>query len=134
MLRSLALAAVFRCAKEDLDKERGPVMEEFRSAKDAGGRASESHWKLMLEGSKVSLELFFMECITVFPIKKISSINEDRSHEQRSNWQKNYSSQFWSWLGVILVVESECVYSKSCEYEFMDRGCTSLFSVVGSNL
>jgi hypothetical protein len=44
-----------RCAPEDLAKERGAVLEEWRMGKDSGGRAQEAHWKLILQGSKVRI-------------------------------------------------------------------------------
>eukprot|EP01025_Chloroclados_australasicus_P009149 TRINITY_DN13521_c0_g1_i3.p1 TRINITY_DN13521_c0_g1~~TRINITY_DN13521_c0_g1_i3.p1 ORF type:complete len:1012 (-),score=156.71 TRINITY_DN13521_c0_g1_i3:256-3291(-) len=40
-----------RCAGEDLDKERGPVLEEWRGTKDSvGGRLADAHWRLMFQG------------------------------------------------------------------------------------
>jgi hypothetical protein len=41
-----------RCAPEDLARERGPVLEEWRMSRTSGGRMQEAHWKLILEGSK----------------------------------------------------------------------------------
>lgn len=42
-----------RCSPEDLQVERGPVLEEWRMGKDSVGRAQEAHWELILQGSKV---------------------------------------------------------------------------------
>lgn len=41
-----------RCAPEDLARERGPVLEEWRMSRTSGGRMQEAHWKLILEGSR----------------------------------------------------------------------------------
>eukprot|EP00892_Ulva_mutabilis_P009176 jgi/Ulvmu1/6630/UM003_0268.1 len=41
-----------RCSAEDLERERGPVLEEWRGQRSASGRAMEALWKLMHEGSK----------------------------------------------------------------------------------
>lgn len=41
---------------EDLEKERGAVMEEYRGSRNANGRMQDSHWALMMGGSKVLLQ------------------------------------------------------------------------------
>lgn len=41
-----------RCSVEDLERERGPVMEEWRGQRSASGRSMQALWKLMHEGSK----------------------------------------------------------------------------------
>ncbi|KAM7276034.1 hypothetical protein ACFE04_017900 [Oxalis oulophora] len=41
-----------RVSKDDLEKERGAVMEEFRGNRNASGRMQDAHWALMMEGSK----------------------------------------------------------------------------------
>ncbi|KAK2986241.1 hypothetical protein RJ640_027336 [Escallonia rubra] len=41
-----------RIAADDLEKERGAVMEEFRGNRNANGRMQDAHWVLMMEGSK----------------------------------------------------------------------------------
>ncbi|WCJ42624.1 Insulinase (Peptidase family M16) protein [Euphorbia peplus] len=41
-----------RIAKEDLEKERGAVLEEYRGTRNASGRMQDAHWSLMMEGSK----------------------------------------------------------------------------------
>lgn len=42
-----------RVAAEDLEKERGAVLEEYRGGRNATGRMQDSHWTLLFEGSKV---------------------------------------------------------------------------------
>ena len=42
-----------RCAPEDLDKERGAVLEEWRMGRDSAGRAQEAHWQLIMKGCRV---------------------------------------------------------------------------------
>ena len=44
-----------RVSKDDLEKERGAVMEEYRGNRNASGRMQDAHWVLMIEGSKVLL-------------------------------------------------------------------------------
>lgn len=46
-----------RVSKEDLEKERGAVMEEYRGNRNATGRMQDSHWQLMMEGSKYAERL-----------------------------------------------------------------------------
>ncbi|KNA14112.1 hypothetical protein SOVF_110570 [Spinacia oleracea] len=46
-----------RVSPEDLEKERGAVMEEYRGSRNANGRMQESHWALMMEGSKYAERL-----------------------------------------------------------------------------
>ncbi|XP_015571815.1 zinc protease PQQL-like isoform X2 [Ricinus communis] len=41
-----------RVSKDDLEKERGAVMEEYRGNRNASGRMQDAHWVLMMEGSK----------------------------------------------------------------------------------
>ncbi|KAJ9517538.1 hypothetical protein QJQ45_024978 [Haematococcus lacustris] len=41
-----------RCAAGDLAKERGAVLEEWRMARNAQGRAAEAHWRLIMQGSR----------------------------------------------------------------------------------
>ena len=44
-------------ADDDLDRERGAVLEEWRQGRTAAGRAAEAHWKLVLEGSRYAERL-----------------------------------------------------------------------------
>ncbi|KAE9607599.1 putative processing peptidase [Lupinus albus] len=46
-----------RVSKDDLDKERGAVMEEYRGSRNATGRLQDAHWVLMIEGSKYAERL-----------------------------------------------------------------------------
>ncbi|OMO91641.1 hypothetical protein COLO4_18247 [Corchorus olitorius] len=46
-----------RLAKEDLEKERGAVMEEYRKDRDADGRILDDYWPLVLQGSKYAERL-----------------------------------------------------------------------------
>ncbi|OMO67365.1 hypothetical protein CCACVL1_20587 [Corchorus capsularis] len=46
-----------RLAKEDLEKERGAVMEEYRKDRDADGRILDDYWTLVLQGSKYAERL-----------------------------------------------------------------------------
>ncbi|KAJ8766724.1 hypothetical protein K2173_005335 [Erythroxylum novogranatense] len=41
-----------RVSKDDLEKERGAVMEEYRGHRNASGRMQDAHWALLMEGSK----------------------------------------------------------------------------------
>ncbi|XP_050218354.1 zinc protease PQQL-like [Mercurialis annua] len=54
--RAISVLAEFstevRVSKEDLEKERGAVMEEYRGNRNAGGRMQDAHWTLMMQGSK----------------------------------------------------------------------------------
>ena len=38
-----------RCSSEDLAKERGPVLEEWRQNRTAAGRAGEVHWQKLMQ-------------------------------------------------------------------------------------
>lgn len=51
----LTICMQIRVSKEDLEKERGAVMEEYRGNRNATGRMQDAHWVLMMEGSKVLL-------------------------------------------------------------------------------
>lgn len=46
-----------RVSADDLEKERGAVMEEYRGGRNAAGRMQDAHWVLMMEGSKVIFRL-----------------------------------------------------------------------------
>ncbi|KAL5699599.1 hypothetical protein ACHQM5_030479 [Ranunculus cassubicifolius] len=54
--QSLSILAEFssevRISSEDLEKERGAVLEEYRGRRNADGRMQDAHWILMMEGSK----------------------------------------------------------------------------------
>nr|XP_029119433.1 zinc protease PQQL-like isoform X4 [Elaeis guineensis] len=46
-----------RVSAEDLEKERGAVLEEYRGGRNAAGRMQDAHWILMFEGSKYAERL-----------------------------------------------------------------------------
>ncbi|XP_047054247.1 zinc protease PQQL-like [Lolium rigidum] len=46
-----------RISAEDLDKERGAVLEEYRGGRNATGRMQDSHWTLLFQGSKYAERL-----------------------------------------------------------------------------
>ncbi|PON32289.1 Coenzyme PQQ biosynthesis protein [Parasponia andersonii] len=46
-----------RVSKDDLHKERGAVMEEYRGTRNATGRMQDANWILMMEGSKYAERL-----------------------------------------------------------------------------
>ncbi|XP_008797884.1 zinc protease PQQL-like isoform X1 [Phoenix dactylifera] len=46
-----------RVSAEDLEKERGAVLEEYRGGRNAAGRMQDAHWVLMFEGSKYAERL-----------------------------------------------------------------------------
>ncbi|XP_059634863.1 zinc protease PQQL-like [Cornus florida] len=46
-----------RVSIDDLEKERGAVMEEYRGNRNANGRMQDAHWVLMMEGSKYAERL-----------------------------------------------------------------------------
>ncbi|OMO91639.1 hypothetical protein COLO4_18244 [Corchorus olitorius] len=46
-----------RFAEEDLEKERGAVMEEYREDRDADGRIYDDYWTLVFQGSKYAERL-----------------------------------------------------------------------------
>ncbi|KAL8118233.1 hypothetical protein AgCh_015956 [Apium graveolens] len=46
-----------RVSSDDLEKERGAVLEEYRGTRNANGRMQEAHWALMMEGSKYAEHL-----------------------------------------------------------------------------
>ncbi|KAK7399022.1 hypothetical protein VNO78_10197 [Psophocarpus tetragonolobus] len=46
-----------RVSKDDLEKERGAVMEEYRGSRNATGRLQDAHWILTMEGSKYAERL-----------------------------------------------------------------------------
>lgn len=56
------LCVQIRVSAEDLEKERGAVMEEYRANRNANGRMQDAHWLLMMEGSKVCIchKYFFL--------------------------------------------------------------------------
>jgi hypothetical protein len=49
----MRFACQVRVSEEDLEKERGAVLEELRGSRNALGRMQEAHWVLMMKGSQV---------------------------------------------------------------------------------
>ena len=41
-----------RCAPDDLERERGAVLEEWRATRNSAGRTQEASWRQMLAGSR----------------------------------------------------------------------------------
>ena len=48
------LRVQIRVAPEDVEKERGAVLEEWRERRNAAGRMQEAYWQLLMKGSKAS--------------------------------------------------------------------------------
>ncbi|KAE8700322.1 60S ribosomal protein L31-like [Hibiscus syriacus] len=46
------ISSEIRVSKDDLEKERGAIMEEYRGNRNASGRMQVAHWALVMEGSK----------------------------------------------------------------------------------
>ncbi|KAL6577311.1 hypothetical protein OROMI_011587 [Orobanche minor] len=59
--QSISVLAEFstevRVSANDLEKERGAVLEEYRGSRNANGRMQDAHWVLMMEGSKYAERL-----------------------------------------------------------------------------
>lgn len=53
LFRVFTCSMQVRVSKDDLEKERGAVMEEYRGNRNAAGRMQDAHWVLMMEGSRV---------------------------------------------------------------------------------
>ncbi|CAL5358910.1 unnamed protein product [Camellia sinensis] len=56
-LKVLGQNLAWRVSTDDLEKERGAVMEEYRGNRNANGRMQDAHWVLMMEGSKYAERL-----------------------------------------------------------------------------
>ncbi|KAL8039560.1 hypothetical protein ABFX02_10G043800 [Erythranthe guttata] len=73
--QSISVLAEFsseiRVSVDDLETERGAVLEEYRGRRDADGRMNDAHWAVMLEGSKVSPFLGGLNCIKPPLLRKI---------------------------------------------------------------
>ncbi|GJP47352.1 hypothetical protein CLOM_g6553 [Closterium sp. NIES-68] len=50
-------ASDIRISSEDVEKERGAVMEEWRERRGAMGRMQDAHWQLLMKGSKAVIAL-----------------------------------------------------------------------------
>ncbi|PKI49083.1 zinc protease PQQL-like isoform X1 [Punica granatum] len=84
--RAISILAEFsteiRVSKEDLDKERGAVLEEYRGNRNATGRMQDAHWVLLMEGSKYAERL---------PIGTEKVIRTVSSETVKGFYQKWYS-------------------------------------------
>ncbi|GLT79043.1 hypothetical protein SLA2020_505530 [Shorea laevis] len=69
-----------RIADEDLEKERGAVMEEYRSGRNAAKRTQEAHWRLLMEGSK------YAERLPIGLEKVIRGVNTKTVKHFYHNW------------------------------------------------
>ncbi|CAI0543733.1 unnamed protein product, partial [Linum tenue] len=82
--RAISVLAEFsteiRVSKEDLEKERGAVMEEYRGSRNASGRMQDAHWMLMMEGSK------YAERLPIGLEKVIRSASPDTVREFYTKW------------------------------------------------
>ncbi|KAF5748513.1 putative Mitochondrial-processing peptidase subunit beta mitochondrial [Tripterygium wilfordii] len=69
-----------RVSKDDLEKERGAVMEEYRGSRNASGRMQEAHWVLMMEGSK------YAERIPIGTEKVIRTVSPETVKQFYHKW------------------------------------------------
>jgi predicted Zn-dependent peptidase len=85
------LIDICRCSSEDLERERGPVLEEWRASRTAAGRAAEAHWKLMMRGSKFAERM---------PIGLESIIREASAETVKGFYRRWYQPQFMAVIAV----------------------------------
>lgn len=69
-----------RVSMEDLEKERGAVMEEYRGSRNANGRMQDAHWILMMEGSK------YAERLPIGSEKVIRTVSPETVKEFYRKW------------------------------------------------
>ncbi|GMN50692.1 hypothetical protein TIFTF001_019852 [Ficus carica] len=69
-----------RISKDDLEKERGPVMEEYRGDRNASGRMQDATWVLMMEGSK------YAERLPIGLEKVISTVSAETAKQFYKRW------------------------------------------------
>ncbi|OMO67364.1 hypothetical protein CCACVL1_20586 [Corchorus capsularis] len=89
-----------RLSKDDLEKERGAVMEEYRGGRNANGRIDDAHWALMMEGSKYAERL---------PIGLEKVIQTVSSETLKQFYQKWYHMQNMAVIAVGDFPETESV-------------------------
>lgn len=84
--QALAILAQFackiRCSHEDVDSERGAILEEWRAGRDARGRDAEAYWKLLHGGTLYADRL---------PIGKeavIRSVSPDTIRHWYTSWYR----------------------------------------------
>uniref|UniRef100_A0A2P2LQ17 Putative zinc protease PqqL isoform X1 n=2 Tax=Rhizophora mucronata TaxID=61149 RepID=A0A2P2LQ17_RHIMU len=69
-----------RVSKDDLEKERGAVMEEYRGHRNASGRMQDAHWALLMEGSK------YAERLPIGLEKVIRTVSSGTVKQFYKNW------------------------------------------------
>ncbi|KAL8102510.1 zinc protease PQQL-like isoform X2 [Apium graveolens] len=69
-----------RVSSDDLEKERGAVLEEYRGTRNANGRMQEAHWELMMEGSK------YAERLPIGPEKVIRTVSPGTVKQFYRKW------------------------------------------------
>ncbi|KAL7189349.1 hypothetical protein ACSBR1_039068 [Camellia fascicularis] len=69
-----------RVSTDDLEKERGAVMEEYRGNRNANGRMQDAHWVLMMEGSK------YAERLPIGLERVILTVSADTVKQFYGNW------------------------------------------------
>ncbi|KAL7167977.1 hypothetical protein ACSBR2_038415 [Camellia fascicularis] len=69
-----------RVSTDDLEKERGAVMEEYRGNRNANGRMQDAHWVLMMEGSK------YAERLPIGLERVIQTVSADTVKQFYGNW------------------------------------------------
>ncbi|KAI4380729.1 hypothetical protein MLD38_006890 [Melastoma candidum] len=69
-----------RISTEDLEKERGAVMEEYRGNRNATGRMQDAHWALLMEGSK------YAERLPIGTEKVIRSVSAETLRQFYNKW------------------------------------------------
>ncbi|KAH9801198.1 zinc protease PQQL-like [Citrus sinensis] len=84
--RAISVLAEFstevRVSKDDLEKERGAVLEEYRGNRNASGRMQDAHWVLMMEGSK------YAECLPIGLEKVIRTVSSDTVKRFYQKWYR----------------------------------------------
>ncbi|RWR72552.1 zinc protease PQQL-like protein isoform X1 [Cinnamomum micranthum f. kanehirae] len=69
-----------RASADDLEKERGAVMEEYRGGRNASGRMQDAHWVLMMDGSK------YAERLPIGLEKVIRTVSSDTVKQFYQKW------------------------------------------------
>ncbi|OVA08489.1 Peptidase M16 [Macleaya cordata] len=69
-----------RVSADDLEKERGAVLEEYRGSRNANGRMQDAHWTLMMEGSR------YAERLPIGLEKVIRTVSSDTVKQFYQKW------------------------------------------------
>ncbi|XP_058068278.1 zinc protease PQQL-like isoform X2 [Magnolia sinica] len=81
---AISVLAEFSCeirvSADDLEKERGAVLEEYRGGRNAAGRMQDAHWVLMMEGSK------YAERIPIGLEKVIRTVSSETVKQFYKRW------------------------------------------------